>query len=84
VIESYAAAPIHDPKAAALLATLTAREVDVLRLVARGLSNAEIAGALVVSEKTVKSHVGSVLMKLQLRDRVQAVVFAYEHGIVVA
>jgi DNA-binding NarL/FixJ family response regulator len=79
LVERFAAPRPKPPEA---LAELTERELEVLRLIARGLSNAEIGDELVVSMPTVKTHVGRILMKLGLRNRVQAVVLAYEAGIV--
>jgi DNA-binding NarL/FixJ family response regulator len=82
LIDRYVADGALGERAQPSLAQLTEREHEVLRLLARGLSNAEIADALVVSPGTVKTHVAHLLAKLGLRDRVQAVVFAYEAGVV--
>jgi DNA-binding NarL/FixJ family response regulator len=81
LIERFVSRP-QAGEAAPALGELSVRELEVLRLIARGLSNAEIAGELYLSEATVKTHVARVLRKLGLRDRVQAVVFAYESGLV--
>jgi len=81
VIDRMAQQPAPDLAERARLDTLTPRERDVLELIARGLSNREIAAALVVEESTIRTHVKRILMKLNLRDRVQAVILAYETGI---
>jgi DNA-binding NarL/FixJ family response regulator len=82
VLELTRRAGVPRARAAARIGELTERELEVLRLMATGASNAEIAGALFVGEATVKTHVGSVFAKLGVRDRAGAIVFAYQNGIV--
>jgi DNA-binding NarL/FixJ family response regulator len=82
VLDLYRQAVAPAARDAARLELLTDREHDVLRLMARGASNAEIAGTLYVAEATVKTHVGSIFSKLDVRDRAAAIVFAYDHGVV--
>lgn len=82
VEERFAGTSPRAPELAARAERLTVRETDVLRLVARGMSNAEIAAELVLGEATVKTHVARVLAKLEVRDRVQAVIAAYDTGLV--
>jgi DNA-binding NarL/FixJ family response regulator len=82
VLERYRRVVAPATRDAARLELLTDREHDVLRLMARGATNAEIAASLYVAEATVKSHVGSIFTKLDVRDRAAAIVFAYDHGVV--
>ena len=82
LVEQFVRQRPRQSSAAHRLQVPTDRETEVLRLVARGMSNAEIAGTLFLGESTIKTHVGHILDKLQLRDRVQAVILAYEAGLV--
>jgi DNA-binding NarL/FixJ family response regulator len=84
LVERFAPAASAPRVAQGDLSELTPRELEVLQLLARGLSNAELAAELVLSEATVKTHVARILRKLGLRDRVQAVVLAYQTGLVTA
>ncbi len=81
VLEHLARQPTPSPESAGQLAELTPRELQVLELIAQGQSNREIAASLVIEESTVKTHVKRILLKLDLRDRIHAVIFAYETGL---
>lgn len=81
VLEHLARQPTSTPKSTSQLAELTPRELEVLALIARGQSNREIAASLVIEESTVKTHIKRILLKLDLRDRIHAVIFAYETGL---
>jgi DNA-binding NarL/FixJ family response regulator len=82
VLETYRSQALPRAEEASKIEELTGRELDVLRLIARGATNQEIAGALFISEGTVKTHIGHILAKLGLRDRPAAIVFAFDHGVV--
>jgi len=82
VLSAYRGAPPADPVARQRVSELTERELDVLKLIGRGASNAEIADELVIGEGTVKTHIGRIFDKLELRDRAAAIVFAFDHGLV--
>ena len=84
LIADFASQPRADAPLPRFLTALTQRETEVLRLIARGLSNTEISDTLVIAEQTSRTHVGRILAKLDLRDRAQAVVVAYESGLVTA
>ncbi len=81
MLEHLARQPTPTPQSTSQLAELTPRELQVLELIARGQSNREIAATLVIEESTVKTHVKRILLKLDLRDRIHAVIFAYETGL---
>ena len=82
LIADFARQPRPDPPFPASLGVLTNREAEVLRLIARGMSNTEISSTLFIAEQTTKTYVGRILAKLDLRDRAQAVVLAYETGLI--
>jgi DNA-binding NarL/FixJ family response regulator len=82
-LTTYRETAAPDAEAARRLAALTAREIDVLELVAQGATNGEIAAALIIGDVTVKTHIGHIFTKLGVRDRAGAIVFAFDHGVVV-